>query len=662
MSSVAPRLSLLVSLAVVLALVGKLSAEPYYAQRIDALKESIASDPSLKEEVDAAIAKAKEITLQPIVERANSLEELKYPGGRRLGSIDTRTWNLEPEVPAKAETFALAMADTTATGIIIREMPFLASVYRMTGDEEILDYIIAQINELATWEPLQRPGWTLLSPSSRLPAGGDGVWLATGQGLLALSQTLDLLPDDSLPEPTQEALQALFDREIGLIARDWADERPWYVRNQAAGSNQWVVPATGLVAACVAAGKENYPEAYELGIRSLLQTKDLLGPDGSVSEGVGYAAYWTVPYYAMAAIAANDTGDPRLSGAEFLKNFPLWYVQSFQPGESVINCFDAYGATRGKYHSYTFSLVRINALIPNPYLTWLIDREFKDLIVPNFFSLLAWSIPAEEAKEPPLWGSFERAPWVVWRSSWEDDASGVWIRGVDKRDGHSHHDAGHVNFIAHGKLLLIEAGTPGYDELLKKERYDSVVGHNVLQVGENIYPEKKPAVTTIERIDSDGGIVTVSAGAGYPEVEKWERRVSWNADEMTVTDTVVLNRPERIKFRWHLGSQKDLNIETSGVAAATAFLPSGEIRFSGWNGRLPEGSSWTPPRFDIVETPEALIEIEADQPIVVSQEKNYDHTMKYRQWRHEHTTLVIDSMEPVESITVKTRFKVTDTQ
>ncbi|MBC2602663.1 heparinase II/III domain-containing protein [Puniceicoccus vermicola] len=637
--------------------VGASSSQSYYASRMDELKRRAEADPTLQAKIDSTLELARAIVRRPIVERASSLDELKNPDGRRLGTIDGRTGNLEAAVPEKAEIFALAMADTTATGIIIDEMPLVASAYRLTGDKSFLDYVIAQIDELCTWEPLQRPGWTLLKPSSVLPAGGDGVWLATGQGLLALCQTLDVLPPDSLPESTQAAVRALLDREIGFIVKDWADERPWYVRKQAVGSNQWVVPASGLVAASVAAGKDSYPEAYRLGIDSLLKTKNSLGPDGSVSEGIVYAAYWTVPYYAMAAIAARDAGDTRLSDAAFLKNFPLWYVQSFQPGESIINCFDGYGGSRGIYHVFTPRLVRVNALVPNPYMTWLIRNEFADWIQPGFFSLLAWSIPPSEAKEPPLWGSYERARWVVWRSSWTDDASGVWVRGGDVRDGHSHHDRGHVNFILHGKPLLIEAGTPGYDEPLKRESYDSVVGHNVLQVGDEIYPKKAAAPTSVIRLDSDGGEVTVDAGQGYPGVQSWERNIIWTADEISVTDRIVPKKPEHVKLRWHLASEESLSIQSSGGTVTTASLPAGEIGFAGWIGKLPEGSAWTPPDFDVVHTPAAVITVKSDQPVTVSQEKNYDHTMKFRQWRHEHTTLLVDSVEPVEAITIFSQFR-----
>jgi len=627
----------------------------FYAKQIDLLKTESSRDAALKAKVDTIIANARVVAEEPVVERALSLEELKNPGTRRLGSIDTRTWNVHPVDAKKAEIFALSMADTTSAGILANEMPLLAAAYRLTGEKVFLDRLTKQIEELSTWNPLQRHGWTLFEAKNSMPPDGDGVWLATGQGLMALTQALALLPPDSLSPETQQKIRVFLDREIRRIVKDWKDERPWYVRKQAVTSNQWVVPISGLVVACVAAGRENYPDAYALGVDSLLKTLEALGNEGAVSEGTGYATYWTTPYLCMSAISTADVGDDRLSKSTFLKNFPLWIVQSFQPGENIINSFDTFGATRGKYHSVTADLVRLSALTRDPYLAWLIKEKFP-YIRPDFYSLLLLSFPPAETKEPPLWGLYERAHWVVWRSSWAEDASGVWVRGGHPLDGHDHLDRGHVNFIVHGKPLLIEAGTPGYNEVLKREKYDSVVGHNVLQVGEDISPKKAPAPITVQSLTQEGGEVTVEAGGGYPQVAQWQRRVSWTAGKMTITDTLRLKQPEMVKFRWHLGSEEPLKTETTDERSVKLTLPPGRVEFPGWIGNLPETSTWTPPEKDVIETPSAGISLSADQSIKVSQEKNFDHVLKFRMWKHEHTTLVVQSAVPVETLTLVTEF------
>lgn len=132
--------------------------------------------------------------------------------------------------------------------------------------------------------------------------------------------------------------------------------------------------------------------------------------------------------------------------------------------------------------------------------------------------------------------------------------------------------------------------------------------------------------------------------------------MAWTANKLTVTDTVRLKQPEKVLFRWHLASEQPLKVEVSEEHSAKLTLPAGRLEFPGWIGNLPETSTWTPPEKDVVETPAAAISVSADQAIKVSEEKNFDHVMKYRMWKHEHTTLVIQSAEPVESLTLSTEF------
>lgn len=628
----------------------------FYARQLDLLKQRSGNDQVLAKEIDAFVGVVRGIMAKPLLERAYSLDELKNAGSRRLGGItDQHVWSLHAKDKGKGEMYALSLSDSQNADLLVWELPQVAAAYRLTGDRSFLQRAVAQIDEMCTWQPLQRPGWTL-PYYSPMPEGGDGVWLATGQDLIALSQTLDMLPAEALPAPTRAKVDALLDREIRRIVDDWKAKRSWYVREQATASNQWVVPTAGLVVACVAAGPEKYPEAFELGIANLLKSAEAFGADGSVSEGLGYAMYWTMPAYCIAALAARDAGDPRLFDAPFLKNFPNWVALCLQPGESFINCFDFQGGARGKYHVSTRTMIRLSALTQSPGFSWLIGEKFR-YAKPGLYGLLTLNMAGREAGAPPLWGLFRRAHWAVWRSSWRENASGVWVRGGDRDDRHDHNDRGHVNFIPHGQPLLIEAGTINYGDPLKKPEFDSVVGHNVLQVGGDFYPKKMPAPITVNRLDQEGGDVIVPAGAGYPQAEEWTRRVVWDRDEVTVTDTVRLKQPDRILFRWHLGSEQPLEVKDSSPTAGRVLLPAGEIRFPGWIGELPVTSTWTPPELDIIQTPAADITVTADKPITLCQGKNYDATLKYGMEKHVHTTLLVQSAGPVDAITIVSRFR-----
>jgi len=160
-----------------------LPAEPLSWTR---LIDQAAAEPSLAAPRETLLAKARELAEQPIIRRAHTLEEV----GQNRTWLDGRSNALEDAI---RETFALAMSDFAACNTLAGELPVLAAAYRLTREAAFLDRVIVQLDETASWSPLQRPGWTLYSPGHRLPAGGkDGNWLATGCGVRALADTLEI--------------------------------------------------------------------------------------------------------------------------------------------------------------------------------------------------------------------------------------------------------------------------------------------------------------------------------------------------------------------------------------------------------------------------------------------------------------------------------------
>lgn len=623
----------------------------FYSDSIERLSQSMAADPALKEQVDLIIAEAYKIAARPLVRRMWTLDEL-----RRNDKMDPRASAIEKIDPNKAQIFALAEADKSAGHTLAHEIPLLAATYRLTGDPLLLERLIAQLEELVTWDPLQRPGWSVINASVNLPqSGSDGVWLATGLGLVTLSQTLEILSEGSLPPELEAKIAEQIDREIKYSEHDWANKVSWFMKGNVAASNQWVVPSSGLVVAA-AMNLEKYRDAYELGVSNLLMSLSAIGEEGASSEGVGYAMHMTAPFLYMAAIASSSVGDDRLASHPFLQNFPEWLTLSFQPGQSVINAFDGYQLARGIYHTMAANISSLAALSANAQLEWLL-REQIGSTSSDLYGLMLLNGVNTALPEPPAYGSYERGSWVVWRSDWGSDASGVWLRGGHHADQHDHNDRGHVNFIAGGKPLLIEAGTPGYGHKLKVDRYDSVVGHNVLQVGGEIHPRRRPAPIAVNRLDASGGDVTIDAGAGYANVERWTRNARWDADVLTVTDEVVLRSPDVVVLRWHLGSQQPFTIDTraeGGGTVATASLPAGEIVYPGWIGGAVGGSLPQGLPDEILQTPAASITVESASPLEVSQEEGIDHTLKFRIQDNSHSVLLVRSAGKVKQIKITT--------
>lgn len=601
-----------------------------------ALLDSVKNNANMQPYAALLIEKAREAAASSVIKRPKTLAEV----GRNRTWLDGRSNALEDEI---RETFALAMADFAACNALAQELPGLAAAHRLTGDQVFFDRIVAQLEEMTAWSPLQRPGWTLYAPGHRLPPDGkDGNWLATGCGVRAIADTLAILPEDALDTGLVARIHTLLETEIAGVVDDWQQKRPWFVRTDNPVTNQWVLPTEGLVRACLVLDVDAHRDAYELGVRNLLRALDAHGARGEFEEGFGYAGF-TVASLAHAAFAMAVAGDRRAIDHPFLKHFPTWYVHHLQPGRMVINCFDAGGAY-DKEAGMRPLLSLLAVCTGDPVCLWGLDKvggPSDDLP-----GLAARGVPADAPRvEPPLFAQYERAARVNWRGSWQDDATGVWVRGGHPLDQHDHQDRGHVNFILHGQPVLIEAGTPAYHHPLMMSHYATGVGHNVLQIGV-AKPERKGdageyvwfpgwqkrggvAPITVNRLDNEGGEVAVDGTACYDGLTQWSRTVTWNTDQLSIVDQVSLaeNARDIILFRWHLGTESPVTI--SG-----------------------EGASWR------ADWPGAHIALEADKLLIVTQSPMPDHTLAGHTGEEAptnvHACLIVQTAAPESALSLTT--------
>lgn len=602
-----------------------------------ALLDQVKSDPSREADRVRLVEQARDLAELPVVLRAKTLAEV----GQNRTWLDGRSNALEDEI---REKFALAMSDFAACNTLSNELPLLAAAYRLTGESVFLDRVTAQLEELAAWTPLQRPGWTLYTPGNRLPEDGkDGNWLATGCGVRALADTLELLPEGALAPGLRERVILLLEKEIAGVVDDWQTKRPWFVRTNNPITNQWVLPTEGLVRACLVTGVDTHRDAYELGVGNLLAALDAHGPQGEFEEGFGYASF-TVTSLLYAAHAMAVAGDRRAMDHPFLKNFSTWLVHHFQPGKMVINCFDAGGAYDAAERIRPL-LSLLAVCTGSPAARWALAYQVSGPS-DDLAGLAASILPAvgQEAA-PPLFASYERAARVNWRNSWEDSASGVWVRGGHALDQHDHQDRGHVNFIARGRPVLIEAGTPAYHHPRMMTEYTPGIGHNVLQLGTAAVEsggeagklvrlpgwQKEGGIAPIrvERLDDAGGAVVVDGTACYDGLERWFRAVRWEASALHVTDEVALagQSADVILFRWHLGTEEAVSLSGEGKAYAVTFA-------------------------------DTSIRLEADVPLTVTQVPMPDNTLAGHvsedDPKNVHTCLVVQSHASVGALRLST--------
>ncbi len=532
------------------------------------------------------------------------------------------------------ERFALSLADSDACLSLANILPEIAAAARLSGDPALLDRALAQLAELATWAPLQRPGWS----------GGNATrsaWLGTAWGVRAIVESLAELPAGAVPDELAAALRERLADEIAGIREDFRAGRAWYVRDDAAHSNQWALPLEALTLASLHNGLDRHRGDYEFAVAGLLRSLDAQGPDGEGVEGMQYAKM-TFESALSAGLAGRAVGDERLLRHPALVHFPLWYLHHRQPAGFLVNAFDSRSA------DLDWSvLARFAVGLKDPYARWALDHRPPHSGAPRSLPFLRVAhTPGLPSREPPAFAAYAVAARVNWIESNAAFArgpanrvSGFWMRGGHASDDHDHQDRGHVNFIVAGRPVLIEAGLASYGIPEHPTHYKSVAGHNVLQIGalapaaltpvalrragQILDRAHRSAPLDVRRLDAAGGEVAVDASGCYEGLVRWVRVATWTATELTVRDEVELAAPEVVVFRWHLGAPAD---------AAVARPAPGRIEIDGI--RLDHAS-------------------DAPQALAVEVQAMPDATLGPKPGRH--ATVVLSTAEPVRTLSLTTR-------
>jgi hypothetical protein len=489
------------------------------------------------------------------------------------------------------EVFALAMADCGQSDFVRTSGLNLAVMAAYSGRQDYLDKCIDILTAVRDRVPFQRPGWTMYTPEATMPVGGDGVWLGTSWGIEGVVGMLSAL-GDRVPATLRSELEGRLRAEVELITKDWADERPWFVRGRAYQSNQWIETSVGLVRACLFLKDPALIDAYNLGVQNLAASLGGLGSDGAFIEGVSYASMTTGSLFQVIE-EVRATGDMRCNAFPWVDSAWRWWLHMVMPGRQFVNCNDSRmseipaWAIQNPIHSMmTAALASADtSAVPNLRAMFPGSPD-------SSLDAVRYQVAVAQAPQAGInigtFGWFPSQQVVSWRSGWEapsapQTAMAVWVRGGSLKDSHSHRDQGHISVYNGNRMILMECGTPDYSTADLNERYANAAGHSTVQIGA-LSPRNTPvdAPINISQLGDAGGDISIELQKAFPGTVACNRVIRWsNAGTVTIIDHISLPSPVppgTALIRFHTGSNAPLECVATDVGD--------EIRWRGASMRI----------------------------------------------------------------------------
>jgi hypothetical protein len=495
-----------------------------------------------------------------------------YTRPKRLSEIDASQLDSQYlKAGANSEAFALAMADCSQSEFLRSSGVELAVVAAYTGSKEYLARCIEILRATCQRTPLQRPGWTLYTPSAVIPPSGDGVWLATAWGIDGIIEILSIL-GDRVPTELRSSLELQLRTEVAAIVKDWSQQTPWYVRSRAAQSNQWIEPSAALVRACLFLGDPALNDAYELGVRNLTASVQRLGDDGAFLEGVTYASMTSGTLLRVLS-DLRLAGDARFDSMGWQQAAWQWWLHMVMPGRQFVNCYDCRMSQVPAWavENPLPSIVQAVLASADPRALPVVRAMYPGKVDASVTAVryqmaLASADPHTVAVLP--YRHFESQQVLCWRSGWEplpaqQTQMGLWVRGGSMGDSHSHRDQGQVSVYNGDRILLMDCGTPDYSNAALETSYAGVAGHSTIQVNA-LEPRSRPVDVPIKVsvLNEMGGDVALDLRPAYPGTLLCAREVTWSASgSVSFKDRISVAVPVTagtVLIRFHTGSVSPL--------------------------------------------------------------------------------------------------------
>lgn len=497
------------------------------------LKQKMKSDPVLQNMYQAIQLNTATIYDEPVLERIKT-------GRRLLGVSREMLWRIN----------------------------MLAFVYRMEGDEKVLDRIndeVLAVCNFSDWNPSH--------------------FLDVGEMALAVALALDWTAGD-LPKSTIEiAKKALIEK--GLQASWPSHGRP---PSWAYGHNNWNQVCNGGMIAAAIAVAEDEPElaakAIHRALDGLPQSLAAYMPDGIYPEGATYWSYGTS--FSVATIAIMESafgtdfghydypGFKESAVFKSLMNTPSGMYYNFadcgdsrsENGDIVLAWFAAKSGNKGFYEKERFlrpagdmgKLTRLSGVA----MVWLSQFEEKG-----------------NEELPMAWKGDGTNPVVVFTNG-ANDPSGYYFGGKGGRGmvNHGNMDGGSFIFELNGVRWAVDPGNQGYHDLEKTgfdlwnkgqngQRWTLLTknnfGHSTISVNDSLHQtEGLVTITSFKEGDKPEARLDMTATLGDVVSKATRSFVKDSPTSILIKDQITLS--EKTEWiTWQLMTTADVKIVEGGA-------------------------------------------------------------------------------------------------
>ncbi len=444
----------------------------------------------------------------------------------------------------------------------LSRMLHLGFAWRLTGDRKYLERARAELSAVARfsdWNPKH-----FLDVAEMTTAAGIGYdWFYASW-------------DDAMRELLRNAIVTK-----GLNASLTADS--W-----SRATNNWnQVCNGGMTVGALAVAETDRELAAKMIARAVNTVPTSMrefGPDGAYPEGPGYWGYGTtfnvILISALQSALGTDFGLIKQPG--FLATAD-YYLHVIGPSGYYFNYSDCGRGGR----SVEAAMFWLAAQRKEPYLLWnevaklqqaAPSSRGRDRTEPM---LLLWMSPTVTKRTPPpalSWSASGTTPVAFHRSSWDDTASFVAIKGGTPSANHAHMDVGTFVMDADGVRWADDLGSQDYNSLESKGidlwgkgqaagRWKvfrlSTAAHNVLMVDGQ--PQRVDGKAPIVRSKTGRTVVDVS-GVYRGQLERAQRGVSLQADRSVRVQDEFTALAQPATIRWAMVTRATVQVEGPGRA------------------------------------------------------------------------------------------------